>query len=393
MLDVFFGAVLLALSLIFLVIGISARRPKYKIDYFPPVSVISWFWRDGNIVERKIKNFLSQKYPGKFEVIIVDNCSNDETKKICEKFAKKGLIKYYRSAIEYDRKAYALDEAIQKVAKYDIIAMTDPDGICKEDWLANIVQPFKDKRVGAVIGLTHAGNFYRNFFTKLRAVEDEWNYVISPLGRRRLGKSVQLVCGANYAVRRSALKSVGYHGKKTLGEDLELTIKLYAKGWRVRVTNAEVWQEEVESLKEYIRQRLRWIDTGVMCGKYYFKHFVKIAKRRSIGFILFSLSHLIHLFGFVSFLLALLSLLFSANLLIFSLASFIILNFSIIVGLIKFKRKYLIPYVPFFFILEPIYFLYCFFLRWWILIVKKKPIVWRSLYNGYYHRGSEIILK
>jgi hypothetical protein len=66
---------------------------------------------------------------------------------------------------------------------------------------------------------------------------------------------------------------------------------------------------------------------------------------------------------------------------------------AIIVGLIRFKKEYLIPYVPFFFILEPIYAIYCFFLRWWILIIKRKPIVWRSLHNGYYHRGSKIILR
>jgi cellulose synthase/poly-beta-1,6-N-acetylglucosamine synthase-like glycosyltransferase len=389
----FVGIFLLIFALFFLIIGVSAKRPKYKIDYFPPVSVISWFWKDGNIVERKIKNFLSQKYPGKFEVIIVDNASKDETQKICEKYAKRGLIKYYRSPIEYDRKAFALDEAIKRVAKYDILAMTDPDGVCKEDWLVNIVQPFKDKSVGAVIGLTHAGNFYRNLFTKLRAIEDEWNYVISPLGRRRLGKSVQLVCGANYAVRRNALKSVGYHGKKTLGEDLELTIKLYARGWRVRVTNAEVWQEEVENLREYIRQRLRWIDIGIRCGEYYFNHLVKIVKRRPIGFILFCLSPGIHIFGFILFLLILFGLFFSFNLFIFSLISFLILHLAIIVGLIRFKKEYLIPYVPFFFILEPIYAIYCFFLRWWILIIKRKPIVWRSLHNGYYHRGSKIILR
>ena len=393
MLDLFFGTILIVFSSIFLIIGISAKRPKYKIDYFPPVSVISWFWKDGNIVERKIKNFLSQKYPGKFEIIIVDNASKDETQKICEKYAKKGLIKYYRSPVEYDRKAFALDEAIKKVAKYDILAMTDPDGICKKDWLVNIVQPFKDKHVGAVIGLTHAGNFYRNFFTKLRAIEDEWSYVISPLGRMRLGKSVQIVCGANYAVRRSALKSVGYHGKKTLGEDIELTIKLYSKGWKVEVTNAEVWQEEVENLKEYIRQRLRWIDIGIKCSEYYFRHLVNIAKRIPLGFILFFISPGIHIFGFILFLLVLFGLLYSLNLLVFSSISFLILHLALIAGLIKFKRKHLIPYVPFFFIVEPIYTMYCFFLRWWIVIVKKKPIVWRSLYDGYYHRGIKMILK
>jgi cellulose synthase/poly-beta-1,6-N-acetylglucosamine synthase-like glycosyltransferase len=127
-----------------------------------PVSVISWFWKDGNIVERKIKNFLSLNYPGKFEIIIIDNASNDETFKICSKYSKMGKIKYMRVMKPYDRKAFALDEAIKKIAKYDILAMTDPDGVCEKKWLEKIVEPFKDKKVGAVIGLTHAGNFHKN---------------------------------------------------------------------------------------------------------------------------------------------------------------------------------------------------------------------------------------
>jgi cellulose synthase/poly-beta-1,6-N-acetylglucosamine synthase-like glycosyltransferase len=260
--------ILFLISLIFLGISLNAKKPKYKKDFFPPVSVISWFWRDGNIVERKIKNFLSLKYPGKYEVIIIDNASKDETREICERYAKKGLIKYYRATKEHDRKAFALDEGIKKVARYDILAMTDPDGVCEKDWLTKIVQPFKDEKVGAVIGLTHCGNFHKNLFTKMRAVEDEWFYVISPLGRT-FGKDVHLVCGANYAVRRDALKSVGYHGKKTLAEDFELTIELYSKNWKVKVADANVWQEEVENVKQYVRQRLRWQDSATEAFKFY----------------------------------------------------------------------------------------------------------------------------
>lgn len=334
-----------------------------------------------------------QKYPGKFEVIIVDNASKDETQKICKKYAKKKLIKYYRSPVEYDRKAFTLDEAIKKVARYDILAMTDPDGVCREDWLMHIVQPFKDKHVGGVIGLTHAGNFYKNFFTKLRAIEDEWGLVISPLGRSRLGRAIHLVCGANYAVRRSALKSVGYHGKKTLGEDFELTIRLYKKGWRIRVTNAEVWQEEVENLREYVRQRLRWMDTGIRCNKLYAKDLAYVAKRRFMGLFLFYLSSIIQLFSFIFMVMMLFGAFFSIFLYFSGLISFILLNLGVAIGLAKFDKRHLIPYVPFFLLLEPFYAFYCLFLLLWHSTIHKRPIVWRSLYDGYYHRGSKVMLK
>lgn len=373
-------------SLIFIITALRLKIKREKYDFFPPVSVISWTWKDGNIIERKIKNFLSQNYPGKFEVIIVDNASKDETRKICKRYARKGLIKYYRTEKAYDRKAYGLDEAIRKVAKYEILAMTDPDGVCEKNWLKKIVQHFKDESVGAVIGLTHCGNFYVNLLTKLRAVEDEWFYAISPLGNE-FSKSVHLVCGANYALRRKALESVGYHGKKTLGEDFEVTIKLYNKGWDVRVVDANVWQEEVETVREYIRQRLRWNDTAIVSHRYYLRPILSIFRKRPLGFFLFYFSFSVYFFTLVYLLTALIPGLF-----LVSLLGFAFCNLAVVIGLVKLKRYFLIPYVPLYLITEPFLVMYCLLLRKYLLLRKRK-IVWRSLYNHYYHRGRKIIMK
>lgn len=387
----FFSVIIFFFSLIFLIIGLNARKPKRKKDFFPNVSVISWFWKDGNIVERKIKNFLSLKYPGKFEVIIIDNASGDETKKICEKYAKKGLIKYYRTSKEYDRKAFGLDQAIKKVAKYDVLAMTDPDGVCEKNWLTKLVQPLKDKKVAAVIGLTHCGNFHKNFFTKLRAVEDEWTYVTFLLGRF-FRKSVHFIYGANYAVKREALEKVSYHGKKTLGEDFELSIKLYNKGWNVAVADANVWQEEVENIREYIRQRLRWQNSAIETFLFYSKEIYNIFKKRPLGLFMFIVFYPIQMFSFFSLGLMVLGLIFSFNAFLLSLASFIILTVSIIVGMVRFKKNHLIPYVPIFLILDPFLVIYCNALMRYIKLLKKK-ILWRSLHDGYYHAGTKLVLK
>jgi cellulose synthase/poly-beta-1,6-N-acetylglucosamine synthase-like glycosyltransferase len=386
-----FSFIVFFFSLIFFIIGINARRQKYKPDFFPNVSVISWFWKDGNIIERKIKNFLSLKYPGKYEIIIVDNASDDETKQICEKYAKRGLIKYYRTKVPYDRKAYGLDEAIKKVAKYDVLAMTDPDGFCDKNWLIKLVQPFKEKKIGAVIGLTHCGNFYKNFFTKLRAVEDEWIYVMSPLGRS-FGKDVQFICGANYAVRRKALKSVGYHGKKTLCEDIELSVELHKKGWEIKVIDGEVWQEEVGNVREYIRQRLRWQNSTMEFFKFYSKDIIKTFKNRPIGLFLLLTATAMQIFSFLSLIPIIWGYFFSLNVFLLGLFSFIIFNITFIPGLIRFKKTYLLPYVPFFLTIDSILLIYCQIVLRYLKFMNKK-IVWRSLHDGYYHNGEKMVLK
>ncbi|MEM3004802.1 MAG: glycosyltransferase, partial [Candidatus Bathyarchaeia archaeon] len=76
---------------------------------------MAYAWQSGNVIERKILNFLGQDYPkDNLEIIIYDNDSTDETPDICKRYEEGGLIKYYRPARPYDRKAPVLDEAIER---------------------------------------------------------------------------------------------------------------------------------------------------------------------------------------------------------------------------------------------------------------------------------------
>jgi cellulose synthase/poly-beta-1,6-N-acetylglucosamine synthase-like glycosyltransferase len=379
----------LIFSLIFLGIALRAKVPRLKEDFFPLVTLVAWTWKGGNIIERKIKNFLSLAYPGKKEILIVDNHSKDETQKICERYAKLGLVKFYRTPIDYGRKATGLNEGIRKLAKGEIIAVTDPDGICEPDWLIKIVQPFKDPRVGAVIGLTHCGNWYKNFFTRLMGVEDEWYFITSPLGRRAR-KDFQLVMGANFAISRKALKDVGYLGEKTLGEDLELTIALYSKDWKVEVADANVWQEEVEDLYQYFRQRTRWQINALGCYCYYKEELRRIRRKRKFGLFLWETASLVPLFSFIYAFLAFLGLTLGIQaFLLGGLICFLNLSLALSIGLARFKRFELIPYVPLYLLIQPILSFAC-----WLIIFYTRvlggEIIWKPLYNGYYHAGTEI---
>jgi cellulose synthase/poly-beta-1,6-N-acetylglucosamine synthase-like glycosyltransferase len=349
---------------------------------------MAYAWQSGNVIERKIKNFLEQDYPrDKFEVIIYDNDSTDETKDICLRYEKQGLIRYYRSPRPYDRKAPVLDQAIQEVAKGEIIALTDPDGVCEGFWAKKIVQPFKDPKVGAVTGVTHCGNYHKNLFTKLRAIEDEWWYNISVLGKN--GKirisGFEPICGANYALRRAAWESVGRSHGRSLIEDYEMTFRLSRKNWKLSCIDANVWQEEVEDVGQYVRQRRRWYQSPV---KKVVKGGGKVDK--VLGTIPFSMQAiaLVALFYFVLVCayqslhgeLTFRSLAFGAPLL---------LTYSALAyGLIKVGRTNLLRYIPLFLTFDSA-------LQMLIFLETKMRFKeerhWVKLATGqYYHAGTEI---
>ena len=112
------GLILLSGSIFYLLTVWNVKKLKFKYDFFPTVSLMAYAWQSGNVIERKIDNFLEQDYPKeKFEVIIYDNNSTDETAEICLRYERQGLIKYYRSPKAYDRKAPVLDRAIAEVAR------------------------------------------------------------------------------------------------------------------------------------------------------------------------------------------------------------------------------------------------------------------------------------
>lgn len=350
---------------------------------------MAYAWQSGNLIERKIRNFLCQDYPSeKLEIIIYDNDSTDETPTICRQYEKKGLIKYYRPERPYDRKAPVLDEAIEKEATGEIIALTDPDGVCEREWVKKIVQPFSDPEVGAVAGITHCGNWHKNFFTRLRAVEDEWWNNISFKardGKLRITK-FQPLCGCNYALRTSTWENVGRSHGTSLLEDLELSLKLNQKGWRLAVADANVWQEEVENIDQYLRQRRRW---------YGFKSLDIMNGDGKLDRIIGSLPQGIQmtaLFSLLTFLVILTwNLLFfriEISEALFAASPFLLHNLSLMWGLFRVAKARFIPYVPIFLTADALLQLWCFTdvrLRW------REEQKWVRLASGkYYHVGSEL---
>lgn len=389
-------AMLVTISIYFLLLVANMESESERLgcpeEDLPMISVMSYAWQSGNIIERKIENFLDLDYPeDKIEIIIYDNQSTDETREICKRYEKRGLIKYYRPREIYDRKAPTLDEAIGKIAKGEIILLTDPDGICERDWARKMVEPFlKDHKVGAVIGLTHCGNWHKNLFTRVRAVEDEWNYNVVPLG---IDGKVKLsdflfICGANYGIRREAWRDVKGHGRSLI-EDFELTLKLYERGWKVDVARAHVWQEEVESVDQYLRQRIRW---------YSFNIREILSGRNKIQRILGSIPFLVQvtsvilLSSIISSLIllyAIPSLVFLSGWLLFSMIAWLIVLEAVCWGMWRLRKKRLIPYVPLFLTFDALLHVLCMIYTRFKKV--RGEVTWVPLVKGkYYHVGTPI---
>jgi cellulose synthase/poly-beta-1,6-N-acetylglucosamine synthase-like glycosyltransferase len=378
------SSLFLVSSLLNLLYSLILKRPHQPKEpkVLPKVSVMTYAYKDdwaGNVIKRKIENFLKLNYPkDKYEIIVYDNGSTGKTLKICKHYEKLGLIKHYRSEKGYNRKGQVLDDAIRDVAKGDIIALTDPDGICERDWLMKHVSVLmSDKKIGAAMGMIFCGNWYKNLLTRMRAIEDMWMIDVAYSGRARL-KVEQFICGANYSFKRKAWKEVGGHGK-TLAEDEEMANNLKNRGWKMAVTDAGVWQEEVEDVYHFLIQRMRWYSLPTRF----------VFRKKKIASTILSINPVaiqaVSLFSLIAFVFA-----GSMPLRILSIIPFLISFLAISIGLLKMKEGRLIPYIPIYLTLDSALSLA------WLVAARAfsmlgKEVRWERLSKKkYYHNGTRI---
>ena len=106
---------------------------------------------------------LNSKYEN-FEIIVVNDGSIDNSKEVIQSYIKDKNIKF----INFEKnkgKRTAIYEAI-KVSTSDIIITIDSDTIIKENTILNLIQPFKDQKIGAVAGNIKINN-HENIFTAM----------------------------------------------------------------------------------------------------------------------------------------------------------------------------------------------------------------------------------
>src|SRR3989338_5901430 len=117
------------------------------------LSVIVATYNRAQTLQKTLESILNQKTLGAFdfEIILVDNNSNDNTKEIVEALKKKagGRLRYFFEPKQ--GKAFAINKGIGE-AKGEILAFTDDDAVVDELWLWNIFECFKVHRCDGLCG-------------------------------------------------------------------------------------------------------------------------------------------------------------------------------------------------------------------------------------------------
>jgi biofilm PGA synthesis N-glycosyltransferase PgaC len=222
----------------------------------PLVSIIIPGKNEGAHLFKLMHSLKNQTYKN-YEVIVVDDGSDDDTPIIGRNLQKQGLIDVFLRNDIRGGKASAANLAL-RFARGKFIVHLDADCSFDYDAIENILIPFyEDERVGAVGGNVMARNYKESLATTLQTLEYYDTIAIGRTISSYLG-IYRIISGAFGAFRKDVIDEIkGWDIGP--GLDGDITVKVRKAGYKIKFANDAVCLTNVpNTFKKLVKQRMRW---------------------------------------------------------------------------------------------------------------------------------------
>ncbi|MCD6227753.1 glycosyltransferase family 2 protein [Candidatus Micrarchaeota archaeon] len=232
---------------------------KGKTKWEPTVSVIIPVYNEEKEVGRCIESVLNLDYPkDKLEIIVVDDCSTDNSYQIAKQYEKYG-VKVLKTPKNGGCAAKTKNYGV-RFANGEVLAFLDSDSFVEKDTLKKML-PYFEEGVGAVTPAVRIWN-PKTVMEQLQYIEYE---VILFLRRVLMAVEAVYVTPGPFSIfTRKAFEEVGGYDNKSLTEDHEIALHIQAKGYLVRSTfDANVHTVPPKTITGWIKQRTRWLRGGL----------------------------------------------------------------------------------------------------------------------------------
>lgn len=273
--------------------------PRSYSGFEPPISVLVPAYDEEATIASSVRSMLQLKYP-EFEIIVINDGSKDGTlaalqrefalvpfpEAYWQRLAAKPVRGIYRSTLhpslrvidkENGGKADALNVGIN-ASRYPLFCGVDADSILERESLQRVVGPFLENPLtiasGGTVRIANgcqvASGFLvsvglpKNPLALLQIIEYLRAFLFGRIGWSPLN-AVLLISGAFGLFRKESVIKVGGYCHDTIGEDMELVVRLHRWHrlqripYRIAfVPDPICWTEAPESLRVLKNQRVRW---------------------------------------------------------------------------------------------------------------------------------------
>lgn len=269
-------------------------------DHYIPISIIVPAYNEDVTIVENVRSLLALEYP-LYEIIVVDDGSKDNTsKKLIEAFDMQAIRRPIQRKVACQPAEYVYETADSKVpltlirkknggkadslnmginaCKYPYFICIDADSVLQYDSLSKIIKPvLENENVVAVGGAVRPSNSveiergrvknYRlptNLLACMQVLEYDRSFLASRILFDKFNGSL-IISGAFGLFRKETVISAGGYDATTMGEDMELVVKLHDYcvsndlPYVIRyATDAICWSQVPERLGDLCKQRRRW---------------------------------------------------------------------------------------------------------------------------------------
>lgn len=273
--------------------------PGWFSGFEPPVSVLVPAYNEATTIVTSVRSLLQLHYP-EHEVVVVNDGSKDDTLAVLKAEFKlirsteawriqvdsKPVLGVY-SSLSYNNlrvvdkenggKADSLNAGIN-YSLYPLFCAVDADSILQRDSLSKVAQPFMEDPLcvatGGTVRIANGCGVEDGFLTRvdlprkllpiIQVVEYLRAFLYGRLGWNPLN-GLLIISGAFGLFKRSAVAAAGGFSTKTIGEDMEMVVRLQRKLREARtpfrihfLPDPICWTDAPEDLKTLANQRTRW---------------------------------------------------------------------------------------------------------------------------------------
>jgi len=246
-----------AITLVFFVVTASyyallfVRKPDPPQEReFKSITVFIPAHNEEQYIEACVRSVLNADFPGEKEIIVVDDGSTDRTAEIVESIGEVELVK-----TNHRGKSRNINEAIAR-AKGEVFAIVDGDTEISQNALVDMTKGLEMERMAGV----SCPIFIKNRTTHIV----QWLHIEmlhGTLMRLIMSKvDANIVTSGQFCMfRTDALREVGGFTTQAFSEDMDISVRLIRKGYKVGfVEAARCWTNMPTDLKWLLGQRFRW---------------------------------------------------------------------------------------------------------------------------------------
>lgn len=221
------------------------REPNWtEPREWPRVSVLIAARNEVAVIADRIRNLLGQDYPGKIDILIGSDCSDDGTDEVVRSFEGDGVI-LYRSSERRGKPLMIQD--LLGLSYGEILVFTDADTVFAPDTVRRLVLPYSDPGVGCVDGSRRNSlegpsceSVYWRYERAIKRLCSRWGAVLG-------------ATGAVFSLRRDAFRPLS----PRRADDFELAVMARMQGYRCVFSDLAVAAEPSPDDSSQYRRMVR----------------------------------------------------------------------------------------------------------------------------------------